>query len=153
MDHVRTPAELEGLALSIIDDNQFMTLATADASGAPWASPVWYAHAHHRDFYWVSSPGAQHSRNLEVRPRVAIVIFDSHLTGGWNAVYLSGTATELGEVDEGIAIFSGRSVEKGFGPWERDRVQPPAKHRLYRAIASECFVLDPHDERLPVDLA
>ena len=62
MDETKTPAELEGLALSIIDDNQFMTLATADTDGAPWASPVWYAHADHRDFYWVSSPGAQRSR-------------------------------------------------------------------------------------------
>lgn len=153
MEETKTPAELEGLALSIIDDNQFMTLATADEDGAPWASPVWYAHAHHRDLYWVSSPGAQHSRNLAIRPEVAIVIFDSHLTGGWNAVYLSATAAELEDVDEGIAIFSARSVEKGFGPWERDRVLPPAKDRLFRATASECFVLDPHDERLPVDLA
>ena len=31
MDETKTPAELEGLALSIIDDNRFMTLATADA--------------------------------------------------------------------------------------------------------------------------
>ena len=152
MDETKTPAELEGLALSIIDDNQFMTLATADAGGTPWASPVWYAHAHHEDFYWVSSPGAQHSRNLEVRPQVAIVIFDSHLTGGWNAVYLSATAEQLEDVDEGIAIYSARSEEKGFGPWGPDRVQPPAKHRLYRATAREHFVLDPHDERLPVDL-
>lgn len=152
MDETKTPAELEGLALSIIDDNQFMTLATADAEGSPWASPVWYAHAHHQHFYWVSSPGAQHSRNLAARPQVAIVIFDSHLTGGWNAVYLSATAEQLEDVDEGIAIYSARSEEKGFGPWGRDRVQPPAKHRLYRATATEHFVLDPHDERLPVDL-
>jgi nitroimidazol reductase NimA-like FMN-containing flavoprotein (pyridoxamine 5'-phosphate oxidase superfamily) len=153
MDETKTPAELEGLALSIIDDNQFMTLATADANGAPCASPVWFAHAAHRDFYWVSSPGAQHSRNLAARPQVAIVIFDSHRTGGWNAVYLSATAEQLADVDDGIAIFSARSEEKGFGPWGRDRVLPPAKHRLYRATASEHFILDPHDERIPVDLA
>ena len=70
MDETKTPAELEGLALSIIDDNQFMTLATADTDGAPWASPVWYAQ-HHRDFYWVSSPGAQHAtpRGVDHRSR------------------------------------------------------------------------------------
>jgi hypothetical protein len=29
----------------------------------------------------------------------------------------------------------------------------PARHRLYRATASEHFVLDPHDRRLPVSIA
>jgi hypothetical protein len=27
----------------IVDANQYMTLGTADASGRPWVSPVWYA--------------------------------------------------------------------------------------------------------------
>jgi len=27
----------------IVASNRFMTLATADADGLPWASPVWYA--------------------------------------------------------------------------------------------------------------
>jgi hypothetical protein len=27
---------------------------------------------------------------------------------------------------------------------------PTARHRLYRAAASERFVLNPHDQRLPV---
>lgn len=152
MDETKTPAELEGLALSIIDDNRFMTLATADADGAPWASPVWYAHADHRDFYWVSSPGAQHSRNLAVRPQVAIVIFDSHRAGGWNAVYLSAVAEELADVEEGIEIFSRRSQAQGMPPWTRQDVLPPARHRLYRATVSELFVLDPQDQRLPVSL-
>jgi hypothetical protein len=31
-------------AKEIIDANRYMTLATADAQGTPWASPVWFAH-------------------------------------------------------------------------------------------------------------
>ena len=30
-------------ARSIIDGGRYMTLATADAEGVPWATPVWYA--------------------------------------------------------------------------------------------------------------
>jgi nitroimidazol reductase NimA-like FMN-containing flavoprotein (pyridoxamine 5'-phosphate oxidase superfamily) len=130
-----------------------MTLATADGDGVPWASPVWYAPAAYREFYWVSSPEAAHSRNLAVRSQLAIVIFDSHETGGWNAVYLSGVAEELDEVDEAIEIFSRRSVEQGFPAWTRDDVLSPARHRLYRATVSEAFILDPHDQRHPVTLA
>jgi nitroimidazol reductase NimA-like FMN-containing flavoprotein (pyridoxamine 5'-phosphate oxidase superfamily) len=59
-----------------------MTLATADETGCPWASPVWYAAEGYARFYWVSSPEAKHSRNLAVRPRLSIVIFDSRAPVG-----------------------------------------------------------------------
>jgi Pyridoxamine 5'-phosphate oxidase len=64
--------DLASVARDIIDSNAYMTLATADENGRPWASPVWYAH-----FYWVSSPEARHSRNLAARSEVGVVIFDS----------------------------------------------------------------------------
>jgi nitroimidazol reductase NimA-like FMN-containing flavoprotein (pyridoxamine 5'-phosphate oxidase superfamily) len=147
------PQDLRALARSIVDSNSYMTLATADAAGRPWASPVWYAPRDYREFYWVSSPEATHSRNLAARPQLAIVIFDSHQAGGWNALYMSATAEELTDVDEGIGIFSRRSEERDLRPWTREDVLPPAGHRLYRAIALEQFVLDPHDRRLPVTMA
>jgi nitroimidazol reductase NimA-like FMN-containing flavoprotein (pyridoxamine 5'-phosphate oxidase superfamily) len=130
-----------------------MTLGTADASGLPWVSPVWYAPAEYRELFWVSSPDARHSRNLESRPELAIVIFDSHRAGGWNALYMSAVAEELVDVDEGIEVFSRRSEAQGMRPWTRDDVVPPARHRLYRATVSEHFVLDPHDQRVQVSVA
>jgi nitroimidazol reductase NimA-like FMN-containing flavoprotein (pyridoxamine 5'-phosphate oxidase superfamily) len=144
--------ELRTIARSIIDSNRYMTLATADESGLPWASPVWYAPARYREFFWVSSPQARHSRNLATRPHLAIVIFDSHQPGGWHAVYMSAVAEELAgvDVDEGIEIFSRRSEAQEIRAWTQEDVRPPARHRLYRATASDHFVLDPHDQRLPV---
>jgi hypothetical protein len=41
----------------------------------------------------VSDPETRHSSNIAARPRVAIVIFDSHETGEWKAVYVSATAS------------------------------------------------------------
>src|SRR5215211_3043194 len=75
----RDPATV---AREIIDANRYMTLATADGDGRPWASPVWYAHQGYTDLYWVSRPEARHSRNLAVRPEVGIVIFDSTVPVG-----------------------------------------------------------------------
>ena len=147
-----TEPDLGAIARSIVDTNRFMTLATADESGLPWASPVWYAPADYRELYWVSSPEARHSRNLAQRPQLAIVIFDSHEPGGWKALYMSAVAEELSDVDEGIEVFSRRSAEQGLPVWTRDDVLPPARHRLYRAAVSEHFVLDPRDQRLPVTL-
>jgi nitroimidazol reductase NimA-like FMN-containing flavoprotein (pyridoxamine 5'-phosphate oxidase superfamily) len=145
------PTDLGAVARSIIDSNRFMTLATADDGGVPWASPVWYAPAEYREFFWASSPEATHSRNLSARPQLAIVIFDSHEAGGWNALYMSAVGEELADVDEGIEIYSRRSEAQELPGWAREDVLPPARHRLYRATASEQFVLDPHDRRIAVN--
>jgi nitroimidazol reductase NimA-like FMN-containing flavoprotein (pyridoxamine 5'-phosphate oxidase superfamily) len=149
-------AERETMAKAIIDGNGYMTLATADADGLPWASPVWYAPASYREFFWVSRPGARHSQNIAARPDVGIVIFDSTVpisTG--KAVYLAARAeqvTAAGEIERGMSVFSRRSLERGGREWTPDDVAPDAPLCLYRAMASEQFVLSPKDERLPFHL-
>ncbi|MFL6120526.1 pyridoxamine 5'-phosphate oxidase family protein, partial [Actinophytocola sp.] len=37
------------IARTILDANSFMTLATADGAGTPWATPVWFATDDHRE--------------------------------------------------------------------------------------------------------
>jgi nitroimidazol reductase NimA-like FMN-containing flavoprotein (pyridoxamine 5'-phosphate oxidase superfamily) len=141
------------LAREIIDANQYMTLATADGDGRPWATPVWFAHQGYTDLFWVSRPDARHSRNLAVRPEVGIVIFDSTVpAGSGQAVYVEALAGELEEAgrEQGIAIFSRRSEAQGAAPWGVADVSGPAPLRLYRARASAHFVLDGHDQRLAV---
>jgi nitroimidazol reductase NimA-like FMN-containing flavoprotein (pyridoxamine 5'-phosphate oxidase superfamily) len=149
------PSDLEAIAREIVDSNRFMALGTADESGLPWVSPVWYAPADYRTFLWVSSPEARHSRNLASRPQVAIVIYDSHRPGGWTSVYMSAHAEQLDgeDAERGIEIFTGRSLEQGLREWTREHITPPAKHRLYRATATEQYVLTPGDRRERVDLA
>jgi hypothetical protein len=57
---------------------------------------VYYTPARYSDFYWVSSAGAQHSRNLAERPETEIVIFDSTAPAGQGeAVYITATAGDL----------------------------------------------------------
>jgi len=151
-DQGRDPA---ALAREIIDANRYMTLATADADGRPWAAPVWYAHQGYTDLFWVSRPQARHSRNLAVRPEVGIVIFDSTVPEGeGQAVYVEAQATELdgAEREEGIAVISRRSEAHGAARWEVADVTGAAALRLYRARASAHFVLDDHDQRLAVRL-
>jgi nitroimidazol reductase NimA-like FMN-containing flavoprotein (pyridoxamine 5'-phosphate oxidase superfamily) len=147
--------DLAAVARGIVDANRYLTLATADGDGRPWASPVWYAHEGYREFLWVSRPDARHSRNLAVRPELAIVIFDSTVPeGGAQAVYLEAVAEELGgaEREQGIAVFSRRSEAQGAGPWQLADVVAPAPHRLYRARASRQFLLQANDRRVPVQL-
>jgi nitroimidazol reductase NimA-like FMN-containing flavoprotein (pyridoxamine 5'-phosphate oxidase superfamily) len=149
------PEDLGAVARSSIDENRYMTLATADEHGSPWASPVWYSPVEYLEFLWVSVPEARHSENLAVRPELAIVIFDSHEAGGWKALYMSAVAKQLPEpdIDDAIRIFSRHGEAQGLRAWMRADVLPPARHRLYRATVSEHFVLDPQDRRLPVRFA
>ena len=144
------------IARTIIDSNSFMVLGTADASGLPWASPVWFATEGFREFVWVSSPEARHSRNLAVRPQLGIVIFDSTVAPGSGAgVYMSATAEELtgDEIEAGLRVFARGSEAAGLRVWTRENVVPPARHRIYRAVASEHFILGERDERVPVSPA
>jgi hypothetical protein len=56
------------------------------------------------------------------------------------------------ELGRGIEIFSSRSEAQGLPRWSPADVQAPARHRLYRAVAGEQFVLDAGDQRIPVEL-
>jgi hypothetical protein len=139
-------------ARRIVDANMYMTIATADGDGRPWASPVWYATVTPVEFLWVSRPESRHSRNIAVRREIAIVIFDSTVSiGAAEAVYLEAVAEQLSSdgLDEAIATFSQRSQARGARAWSAADVRPPATFRLYRARVSSSFVLGPGDERLP----
>jgi hypothetical protein len=141
---------LDDVARTIIDGNRYMVLGTADDGGRLWVSPVYYATSEYSELYWVSSPEAQHSRNLAARPELSIVVFDSQApVGEGQGVYMSAVAELPRGVDLelGIGIFSRVSVSHGARPWTLEDVQEPASLRLYRARVSEHWVLDP--ERRP----
>jgi len=113
-------------------------------------SPVYYAPSEYSELYWVSSPHAQHSRNLAARPEVSIVVFDSQApVGEGQGVYMSAVAEVPtgADLERGIEIFFRVSVSHGARPWTLEDVLEPASLRLYRARVSEHWVLVP--ERRP----
>ena len=139
----------------IVDAALYMVLATSDRSGRPWPAPVYFAHRDYRELIWVSKPEAAHSLNIEARPEVGIVIFDSSVPiGTGQGVYMSASAGELvsDERAEGIDVFSRRALAHGGHEWTLTDVEAPARLRLYRAVAVDQYVLDANDRRLPVTL-
>jgi pyridoxamine 5'-phosphate oxidase-like protein len=143
-------------ARRIIAANNYLTLATADREGRPWASPVCFTPDGGTDLYWVSRPGTRHSRNLADRPEVGIVIFDSQIPiFGGEAVYLTAHAEEVGapELARCTDLFRSRLPE--LSTFTPERLQAPAELRLYRAHILEASVLladDGPDIRVPVDV-
>jgi pyridoxine/pyridoxamine 5'-phosphate oxidase len=148
--------EHRSIVAAVIDANRFMTLATADAHGTPWANPVWFATADLRRFVWVSSTDTRHSHNIEARPEIAIVFYDSRTTpADRQAVYVEATAHQVPDdaLADAIEIFSRTSVAQGLPVWDRSDVSEPRSFRLYEAIARQHWILGETDVRIPVPMA
>lgn len=137
----------DDLARDILDTVRYVVLATADADGVPWSSPVWYAHEEYGEIFWVSHPGARHSHNIEARPGIAMVVFDSTVPPGTGqAVYMTATAAQVtddAEIDRGLAVFNRTSLREGDTEFGRASVTGDARLRLYRAAVHEHSILDP----------
>lgn len=143
-------------AQEVIADNRFMVLASADAEGRPWASPVWFAPGPGGEFLWISRPDARHSRNVAERPELTIVIFDSSVRpDDRQALYVEARAEELvgEERDAAVARYSAHSVADDLPPLPVAKVSGDGPFRMYRAIASRAYVLEEErDRRVPVEL-
>ncbi|HET6949593.1 MAG TPA: pyridoxamine 5'-phosphate oxidase family protein [Acidimicrobiales bacterium] len=140
-----TESDLAALARAIIDGNAYLTLATSDAAGRPWASPVYFGADGYGTYYWMSLPGARHSRNLAERPELGMVVFDSTVAPGTGqAVYMAATAAEVpgSELGGALAAYPG-PARRGVRPVGAGDLTPPAPHRLYRAVVTEHSVLCP----------
>ena len=140
---------------------RYVVLATIDPDGAPRVSPVFFTRDG-RDVYWVSSPSAHHSRNVEREPRVEGVVFDSTVrVGSAEAVYLTGRAQVVpdGELEARCAAaYADTRDGVAFTPGE---LSGEADIRLYRFEVDRWEVLvrgsDPErgtgtDRRVPVPL-
>lgn len=153
--------DLPELARTTLARNRFMVLGTVDPSGRPRVSPVWFSLVDHRVAYWLSSPDAHHSRNIQERPEVSMVVFNSSAdphTG--QAVYLEATASRVpdDELEEACAeAFNDVDDELSHTP-ETLRAEPFVLYRAH-VTASEIHVRGRDfgdgtgpDQRVPVQL-
>jgi len=150
-------APSDGLAAharALLDTNRYLVLGTVDPAGQPWTTPVYFAAAGLREFYWTSEITAVHSRNLAQRAHVSIVVFDSSVRPyHGRAVYAVGTASELhgDDLDRGLRVYPGPN-DRGATAVTRDDVTGSSPYRLYRTTATEMWVLCPREPRQPCPL-
>ncbi|MFF5292490.1 pyridoxamine 5'-phosphate oxidase family protein [Paractinoplanes globisporus] len=149
-----TSDDLAAHARTLLDTNLYLTLGTVDPSGRPWTSPVYFAAAGVREFYWTSETNAVHSRNLAERPQVSIVVFDSTVRPyHGRALYAAGEARELAgdDLERGLEVYPGPADRDATGlTW--DDVTGSSPYRLYRATATDVWVLCPREPRQPCPL-
>lgn len=147
-------SDLIAHAQELIDINSYLTLGTTDSAGHPWTTPVYFSAAGRWDFYWVSGTDAEHSRHLAERPRVSLVVFDSTVEPyHGRAVYAVGEARALSgdELDLGLGLYPGADP-RGATPIAREDVTGTSRYRLYRARASDLWVLCPREPGQPCPL-
>jgi uncharacterized protein YhbP (UPF0306 family) len=149
--------DFAAMAKAIIDSTFYMVLGTADESGQPWVSPVYFTASKYKEFYWISSPQTKHSRNIAQRSQISIVIFNSQVpVGKAQAVYMSAEKMTGSDLERGLIVYNGRfpdPARHGVQDTRLEEVRPPGLYRLYRAVALEHWVLDPYaspDRRTPV---
>jgi uncharacterized protein YhbP (UPF0306 family) len=143
-------------ARTVLDNTCYAVLATADADGIPWATPVWFAHDDLDRVYWVSWPGSRHSQLIEQRPDVALTVFDTNaLPHEGTGFYATARARQCPseQLDDGLGVLNRRLLARGIGEFTRERVTGGSRLRLYVAEIIEAWVLDQDadvDQRAPV---
>jgi nitroimidazol reductase NimA-like FMN-containing flavoprotein (pyridoxamine 5'-phosphate oxidase superfamily) len=155
---------LRTMVHDVVDGNRYLVLGTVEPDGLPRLSPVYFTHDDYHTFFWVSAPGAHHSRNVERQPSVSAVIFDSTtLPGAGEAVYLSAQAQQVPEEElPGECTRAFRNIgDRGAEPFTPAELSGDEPLRLYRAVATryEVHIRGGHptlgtgiDKRLPVNL-
>jgi hypothetical protein len=129
-------------ARRLIEATCHMTIATADASGKPWSSPLFFVHDDAFTFFWVSYSGALHSANIRIRPQVAITILGRPPDHEGDGVYVDAEAAELndvGEVERAIRVLRKRPQDKKFMVSSTADVLGDAAWRIYKAIPKTVY--------------
>src|ERR1700733_12374735 len=135
-EHFYMTMDFTARAKEIISKNIYLTMATSDARGNPWVSPVYCAYDDRYNFYWTSNPGARHSRNIkESGGKIAFIVFDSSVAEGTGeGVYFEGKGDEMNDEKEmavGLELYYSRK-HKPTKPASDFLGDPP--RRLYKAI-------------------
>ncbi|MEO8582076.1 MAG: pyridoxamine 5'-phosphate oxidase family protein [Patescibacteria group bacterium] len=71
-------SQIKPQLLAFLHDHQIMAISTFYKE--PWIASVYYAVDDKLDFYFVSTPGRTHSKQILQQPQVACAIYDSEQT-------------------------------------------------------------------------
>jgi len=88
-------------AVSIIENIEYLTVASICPDGTPWNTPVFTSYDSDLNFYWGSYKENQHSLNILNNGLVFCVLYDSRAKEGTGeGLYLKGYAEQIDELDQ-----------------------------------------------------
>ncbi len=139
--------QLAQRARNIVQQILYVTVATVSVEGKPWNSPVYASFDDAGNFYWVSSPEAQHSQNVERNGEAFLVVYNS--TVPWatgEGVYIEAGVSALNDLDEiaearrNLALRVGKPLDDQHAKYLEGGVR-----RVYRAVPKRVWMN--HDEK------
>jgi len=128
-------------AKEIIEKIIYITLATTDADGNPWSTPVFAAFDQYYNFYWRSGIDAIHSQNIIANRKVFISIYDS--TSPWGTgegIFMQAKSEHLlnkNEINQSLLLLEKRAG-KSFGSANEFMDNYP--RRVYKAIPEKIWI-------------
>lgn len=129
-------------AEAILNSIQYVTVATVDADGTPWNTPV---AAYHFDsdyvLYWASWQGNQHSKNIRANGRAFVVVYDSTPFDNQPhaGVYMQGVASELTQEDDVMkaALVFG---DDAYNPSDGMQYLGDHPRRIYKFVPAKVWI-------------
>lgn len=108
----------EEIAIKIIKENLYMTIAVSSKEGEPWISNLFYSYDSDYKFYWYSSKESLHSKLIRQNPKVALSIFNSTIIGDdLDGVYIKANAYEISdkiEILKALPIHGAKLLKTGI---------------------------------------
>ena len=130
----------------ILDEIEYVTVATVSSDGQPWNTPVYFA-ADGNILYWSSHPDSVHSKNIVSNGKACLTIYNSKASEGDGVgVYIQAVVRQLDDKQEvagALALLGNRRgrpykyIEKfvGNGP-----------QRIYKAEPLNIWINDAHQD-------
>lgn len=135
--------DLSKRAKEIIEQIQYVTIASVDKDGMPWNAPVFTAFDEQYNFYWGTHKESQKAQNIDRKPDVFLVIYNSTVPAGTGeGVYIKATAEQLTEPDEVRRVFDLLKSRHATSFWDFAAVSEGGPIRLYKATPQKAWMND-----------
>jgi pyridoxine/pyridoxamine 5'-phosphate oxidase len=106
------PTSWQERAREALDRTEIMVLATVDADGGTWTSPVQFQAGSNFELSFLSHPGTRHGRNIDRDRRVAVSVYSWPGPDGGNlGLQITGHAIAEGDVSGGWQRYTVRPAE------------------------------------------
>jgi len=151
------------IALKIIRDNIYLSLATSDGK-ACWIAPLYYVVDKEYNFYFVSGKSSLHAKQIKKNPYIAVSIFDSReVPEKVNGVQMDGLASQVGikELPKVIKLIYSKKESELLKERFEDYLDPRSylklsRFRIYKIRPLHFYILDPsitkEDKRIEVKI-
>lgn len=119
----------------------YVTIATISPQGQPWNTPVVGRFDENLNLYWVSWRKSRHSQNIDIEPRIFVVLYDTDVPeGSGEGLYLQMHACTLRtplEIAAAKKIYDTSFFAHPFGDHEQFLDSCP--QRMYKAVPQKIW--------------